>query len=83
LPQKSILDLLTKKNLTVPATELDGTRIHEDANVAQESLAGNDVADSAFASLSVISPDASPSEDPIPIPKKNGLEVKGMFRSLG
>ena len=62
----------------MPATELD-----EDANVAQESLPGNDVADSAFASLSVISPVASPSEDPIPIPKKNGLEVKGMFRSLG
>ena len=66
----------------MPATESDGKQIHEDANVAQESLADNDIADSASANLSVISLVASPSEDIIPIPKKNGLEVKGTSHSL-
>jgi hypothetical protein len=64
----------------VPATESDGTQIHEDANVAQESLVGNDI--TALA-LSVISPVATPSEDPIPIPNNDVLEAKGTFHSLG
>jgi hypothetical protein len=81
IPQKSILDLLTKKK--APVAQSDEAAADEDANRAEEGSTHEDGIVSAVAADpgAAILPVVPLSEIAIPKTQKNGLKGKGSFCS--